>query len=92
MLFKTLSISLALVSAVTAAPTSLNKKAGVQVIDNCYNSGQVALTFDGEYNLPTYTLVDHERAGEKGADYQMDHTSMRTKLRIDSGMERLHSS
>ena len=42
---------LAALSLVAAAPLQ-KKQYGVEVINNCYQSGQVALTFDGEPLMP----------------------------------------
>jgi hypothetical protein len=39
---------LAVTGLAVAAPT-VERQSGVQVINNCYQQGQVALTFDGEY-------------------------------------------
>lgn len=47
MLFTKLAALLPLLSVAWAAPLE-QRQHGVQVINNCYNSGQVALTFDGE--------------------------------------------
>ncbi|KAK6907885.1 hypothetical protein I203_101886 [Kwoniella mangroviensis CBS 8507] len=52
-MFTSLAITLlASLSAINASPISLQpRQGGVQVIDNCYQSGQVALTFDdGPYD------------------------------------------
>lgn len=56
MFFSYLTIALAALSLplIAAAPTplsdgaSLEKRAPVQIVRNCVNSGQVALTFDGK--------------------------------------------
>lgn len=48
-----------LASFALAAPTK--RQDGVTVVNNCYNSGQVALTFDGECML--YVLWKLELIG-----------------------------
>ena len=49
-MFSHLFTVLLLLAFVSAAPLSSEKRQdGVQVINNCYVDGQVALTFDGEY-------------------------------------------
>lgn len=57
MFFSYLTIALTALSLVSAAPTpsegtDLQKRAPVQIVRNCVNSGQVALTFDGEQAFP----------------------------------------
>ena len=49
-MLRQLTFSLPLLALTLAAPAPLEKKQdGVTVINNCYDSGQVALTFDGQY-------------------------------------------
>jgi hypothetical protein len=49
-MLSTITTFLALAGHVTASPIA-ERQSGVQVISNCINQGQVALTFDGRSRL-----------------------------------------
>lgn len=58
--YLTLALATLCLSLIAAAPineTGLHKRAPVQIVRNCVNSGQVALTFDGKpWPLPIYLV------------------------------------
>lgn len=53
-MLSTITTFLALAALATASPL-VERQSGVQVIRNCNNQGQVALTFDGE-SIPCTSL------------------------------------